>query len=147
MNQTSHIMMLLEGMSLPVNQWDKKLRAANWSLCSSDDGHHWVGVRKAENDTTIRKLVDNCGSERQKIWYTVFEVSCGLASTGRAVWKGGQSIYRLTVVHINHTIARTARRSCKISFADLLLLCADFQVDFVGRDFDTFSYRYFRTES
>ena len=52
-NQTSHIMMLVEGTSLTVNQWDKKLRAANWTLSSSDDGHHWVGVRKAEHDAKI----------------------------------------------------------------------------------------------
>ena len=58
MNQTSHSMMLVEGTSLTANQWDKKLRAPHWSLCSSDDGHHWVGVRKAENVTTIRQLVD-----------------------------------------------------------------------------------------
>ena len=105
--------------------------AANWTLGSSDDGHHWVGVRKAENGTTIRKLVDNCGSEHQKIWYTVFEVNFGLTSTGRAVWKGGQT--------------RAACRSCRINFGDFLLLCAHFQVDFMGRDFNTFSYRYFRT--
>ena len=147
MNQTSHIMMLVEGTSLTVSQWDRKLRAANWALCSSDDGHHWVGVRKAENGTTIRKLVDNCGSEHQKIWYTAFEVNFGLTSTGRAVWKGGQSVYRLMVVHINHAIAGTACRSCRINFGDLLLLCAHFQVDFTGGDINAFSYRYFRTGS
>ena len=45
MNQTSHIMMLVEGTSLAVNQWDRKLKEANWTLGSSDDHHHWVGVR------------------------------------------------------------------------------------------------------
>ena len=34
MNQTSHIMMLAEGTSLAVNQWDRKLREANWTLTS-----------------------------------------------------------------------------------------------------------------
>ena len=92
MNQTSHIMMLVEGTSLTVNQWDKKLQAANWTLCSSDDGRHWDGVHKAETDTTIRKLAHNSGSEHQKIWHTIFEVSFGLTSTGCAVWKGGQFI-------------------------------------------------------
>ena len=139
-NQTSHIMMLVEGASLTVNQWDKKLQAAIWTPCSSDDGHHWVGVRKADNDAKIRKLVENCGSEHQKIWYTVFEVSFGLTSTGKAVWKGGHGVYRLMVVHVSHAIARSACRSCRIIFADLLLLCTHFQVDFTGGDFDTFSY-------
>ena len=40
MDQTSHIMMLVEGTSLSVNQWDKKLKEANWTLSSSDDRHH-----------------------------------------------------------------------------------------------------------
>ena len=119
-------MMLVEGTSLTVNQWDKKLReTGDWSLCSSDEGHHWVG-------TTIRKLVDNCGSEDQKIWYTVFEIDIGLASTGRAAWKGKQVKYRLTVVHINRAIARTACRSCRTNSTDLLLLCAYFQLNFMG---------------
>ena len=89
-------MMLVEGASLAVNQWDKKLREANWTLCSSDDGHHWLGVRKAEHGAQIKKLVDNCGSEHQKIWYTVFEIKFGLTSTGKASWKGGggQDVYR-----------------------------------------------------
>ena len=51
------------------------------------------------------------------------------------------------VVHVNHAIARSACRSCRINFADLLLLCAHFQVDFMGGDFNAFSYRYFRTGS
>ena len=34
-----------------------------------------------------------------------------------------------------------------INFADLLLLCAHFQVNFMGGDFNAFSYRYFRTGS
>ena len=40
MNQTSHIMMLAEGTSLSVNQWDRKLKEANWTPGSSDDRHH-----------------------------------------------------------------------------------------------------------
>ena len=53
-NQTSHIIMLVEGTSDPgtslaVNQWDKKLKEANWTLGSSDDHHHWVGVRTAQH--------------------------------------------------------------------------------------------------
>ena len=44
-NQTSHIMMLVEGTLLSVNQWDQKLKSANWTLSSSDDHHHWVGGR------------------------------------------------------------------------------------------------------
>ena len=81
MNQTSHIT-----TSLGVSQWDQKLRDANWTLCSSDDGHRWLGVRKDENETHLRKLVDICGSEHQKIWYTVFEVKRGLTSTCKSVW-------------------------------------------------------------
>ena len=69
MNQASHIMMLVEGTSLAVNQWDRKLREANWTLCSSDDHHHWLGVRTVHSDTAVRKLVDKCSSEHQKIWY------------------------------------------------------------------------------
>ena len=70
----------------------------------------WEPNRKAENGTMIRKLLGNCGGKHQKIWYTVtvFEVNFGLISTGRAVWKGGQSVYRVMVVHVNHAIARTA---------------------------------------
>ena len=92
MNQTSHIMMLVEGTSLPVNQWDEKLKEANWTLGSSDDRHHWVGVRTATAGTSVKKLVDNCGSEHQKIWYAVFDVTLGETSNGDPVWKGGQAV-------------------------------------------------------
>ena len=56
-NQTSHIMMLVEGTSLSVNQWDRKLKEANWTLGSFDDHHHWVGVRTASTGTSVTKLV------------------------------------------------------------------------------------------
>ena len=125
-NQTSHIMMLVEGTSLSVSQWDKKLKEANWTLGSSDDHHHWVGVRTASTGTSVTKLVDNCGSEQQKIWYAVFDVTLGETSKGGQVWKGGQNVYRLMVVHVNHAVARTACRSCRINFADLLILRAHF---------------------
>ena len=147
MNQTSHIMMLVEGTSLSVNQWDRRLKEANWTLGSSDDRHHWVGVRTASTGTSVTKLVDNCGSEQQKIWYAVFDVNLGETSKGGQVWKGGQNVYRLMVVHVNHAVARTACRSCRINFADLLILCAHFQVDLMGGDFSAFSYRYFRSGS
>ena len=139
--------MLVEGTSLAVNQWDRKLREANWALGSSDDHRHWLGVRTANANTSVKKLVDNCGSEQQKLWYTVFEVSLGTTSTDQQVWKGGQSVYRLMVMDVNHAVARTACRSCRINFADLLILCAHFQVDFMGGDFNAFSYRYFKTGS
>ena len=104
-NQTSHIMMLVEGTSLAVNnQWDRKLKEANWTLGSSDDHQHWVGIRAAHRGTSVKKLVDNCGSEQQKIWYTVFEVTLGETSKGNQVWKGGQSVYRLMVVHCMSTM-------------------------------------------
>ena len=92
MNQTSHIMMFVTGTSLAANQRDQKLRDANWAFCSSDDGHHWFSVCKAENETQIRKLVDNCGSEHQKIWYTVFEVKFGLTSTCKSVYGRAPSL-------------------------------------------------------
>ena len=145
MNQTSHIMMLVEGTSLAVNQWDEKLRAEGWTLGSSDDHHHWVGVRTASFGTTVTPLVDNCGSTHQKIWYAIFDVKLGNTSDGKNVWKGGQNFYRVMVVHVNHLVARTACRSCRINFADLLMLCAHFQVDLMGGDFNAFSYRYYRT--
>ena len=47
------------------------------------------------------------------------------------------------VVHVNHAIARSACRSCRINLADLLLLSAHFQVDLMF--INAFSYRYFRT--
>ena len=53
-NQMSHIMMLVEGTSLAVNQWDKKLKEASWTLGSSDNHHHWVGVRTAYSGTSER---------------------------------------------------------------------------------------------
>ena len=136
MNQTSHIMMLVEGTSLAVNQWDNKPKDAKWTPGSSDDHHHWVGVRTAYRGTSVKKLVDDCGSEQQKIWYTVFEVTLGETSKGNQVWKGGQSVYRLMVVHVNHAVARTACRSCRINCADLLILCAHCQVDLMGGDFN-----------
>ena len=145
MNQTSHIMMLVEGTSLAVNQWDEKLRAEGWTLGSSDDHHHWVGVRTASFGTTVTPLVDNCGSTHQKIWYAIFDVKLGNTSDGKNVWKGGQNFYRVMVVHVNHLVARTACRSCRINFADLLMLCAHFQVDLMGGDFNAFSYRYYRS--
>ena len=146
MNQTSHIMMLAEGTS-SVNQWDEKLRNANWTLSSSDDHHRWVGVRTASTGTSITPLVDNCGSVHQKIWYAVFDVKLGNTSDGKPVWKGGQNVYRVMVVHVHHAVARTACRSCRINFADLLVLCAHFQVDLMGGDFNAFSYRYYRSGS
>ena len=145
MNQTSHIMMLVEGTSLSVNQWDKKLKEANWTLGSSDDRHHWVGVRTASSGTSITKLVDNCGSGSQKIWYAVFGVELGFTSQGNQVWKGGQNVYRVMVVHVHHAVARTACRSCRVNFADLLVLCAHFQADLMGGDFNAFSYRYYKS--
>ena len=60
--------MLIEGTSLAVNQWDCKLREADWTLSSSDDHHHWPDVRTAHANTSVKKLVDNCGSEQQKIY-------------------------------------------------------------------------------
>ena len=147
MNQTSHIMMLVEGTSLSVNQWDQKLKSANWTLSSSDDHHHWVGVRTASSGTSITPLVDNCGSVHLKIWYAVFDVKLGNTSNGEPVWKGGQNVYRVMVVHIHHAVARTACRSCRINFADLLVLCAHFQVDLMGDDFNAFSYRYYKSGS
>ena len=90
MNQTSHIMLLVEGTSLSVNQWDRKLKEANWTLGSSDDHHHWVGVRTASAGTSVTKLVDNCSSEHQKIWYAVFDVTLGVTSNGNQVWKGAR---------------------------------------------------------
>ena len=126
---------------------DKKLKEANWTLGSSDDHHHWVGVRTASTGTSVTKLVDNCGSEQQKIWYAVFDVNLGETSKGGQVWRGGQNVYRLMVVHVNHAVARTACRSCRINFADLLILRARFQVDLMGGDFNAFSYRYFRSGS
>ena len=51
------------------------------------------------------------------------------------------------VARINYAIARTACRPCRANFADLLLLCAYFQVDFMGGDLNAFSNRYFKTGS
>ena len=51
------------------------------------------------------------------------------------------------VVHVNHAVPRTACRSCRINLADLLILCAHFQVDLMGGDFNAFSYRYFQSGS
>ena len=62
---------------------------------------------------------------------------------GQQAWKGGPRVYRLTIVHVNHAVARTACRSCRVNFADLLILCAHFQVDLMGCDFNAFSYRCF----
>ena len=112
-NQTSHIMMLVEGTSLAVTHWDRKLRDANWTLSSSDDHHHWLGVRTAHHGATVRKLVDNCGSEHQKIRYAVFDVNFGLASTDKQVWKGEQCVYCLMVVHVNHAVARTVQNQLR----------------------------------
>ena len=78
MNQTSHIVMLVEGTSLAVNQWDEKLREEGWTLGPTDDHHHWVGVRTASAGTTVTPLIDNCGSTHQKIWYAIFESSWGI---------------------------------------------------------------------
>ena len=96
-------------------------------------------VRKAENETQIRKLVDNCGSEHQKIWYTVFEVKLGLTSTWKSVWKGGQNVYRLMAVHVNHAIAWSACRSCRTSFATCCFSARACRLDFMGGDFNAFS--------
>ena len=51
------------------------------------------------------------------------------------------------VVHIHHAVARIACRSCRVNFADLLILCAHFQVDLMGGDFNAFSYRYYKSGS
>ena len=123
----------IEGTSLSVKQWDKKLKEANWTLGSSDDHHDWVGVR-ASSGTAITELVDNCGSDHQKIWNAIFDVKLGKTSNDEPVWKGGQNVYRVMVVHIHHAVARTVCRSCRINFADLLVLCAHLQVGLMGGD-------------
>ena len=69
MNQTSHIKMLVEGTSLAVHQWDKKLKEANWHSV------HPTTTIIGYSGTSVKKLVDNCVSEQQKIWYAVFEVT------------------------------------------------------------------------
>ena len=101
----------------------------------------------AFSGTSVKKLVDNCGSEKQKIWYTLFEVNVGETSTGQQVWKVGQGVHRLMVALVNHAVARTACRSYRINFADLLILCAHFRVGLMGGDFNAFCYRYFRSGS
>ena len=58
-----------------------------------------------------------------------------------------KAFYRLMVVHVNHAVARTARRACRINFADLLILRARFQVDLMGGDFNALNYTYFKTGS
>ena len=143
-SQTSHVMTLVEGTSLSVSEWGKKFREANWRLCGSDDGHHWV--RRLSRAQGFRN-VDNCGSERLKIWHAIFEIDFGYASTGKTVWQGSQVKYRVMLIHINHAIARTGCRACRINFADLLLLCAYFQEGLMGGEFNAFSYKYFRTGS
>ena len=87
----------------------------------------------ASTCTKTRRLVDSCGSEHQKIWYAIFEIDFGYASTGSAVWKGGQAKDRFMVVHINHAIARTACRARHINFADLLLVFTYFYGCFRAR--------------
>ena len=72
MNQTSHIMMLVEGTSLAVNQWDEKLRQEGWTLGSSDDHHHWVGVRTASANTIGHSL------DRQLRQYPSEDLVCNL---------------------------------------------------------------------
>ena len=85
MNQTTHIVILAEGSSLTINQWDDKLHAREWVLARSDDGHHWVGVRRARHDTSVKVLVDNCAAEKQNIWYSIFEVDFGFTSNGTPI--------------------------------------------------------------
>ena len=83
MNQISHIMIVVEGSSLTVNQWDNRLREQEWVLAHSDHGHHWVGARQATQNTQVKALADNCGREKQKIWYPIFEVDfCFTFSAG-----------------------------------------------------------------
>ena len=65
MNQTSRIMILVEGSSP--------------TLARSDDGHHWVGVHHGSNSVSVKVFFDSCGQEKQKIWYTIFEIDFGLS--------------------------------------------------------------------
>ena len=50
-------------------------------------------------------------------------------------------------MHIHHALARTACRSCRINFADLLFLCAHFQINLMGGDFNALRYRYYKSGS
>ena len=74
--------------------------------------------------------------------------SWGIPPTGTKCGRVATNVYRVMVVHvIHHAIVRTACRSCRINFADLLVLCAHFQVDLMGGDFNAFSYRYYKSGS
>ena len=67
-------------------------------------GHHWVGARQAVKNTQVKVLVDNCGQDKQKIWYTNFEVDLGWSSNNGPVHKGGQHVYHVMAVHIDSTL-------------------------------------------
>ena len=137
MNQTSHIVMLLEGSPLTVNQWDTKLRERKWALSRSDDGHPWVGVRQGASGASVKLFVDNCGSEKQKIWYTIIEIDFNYTSGGHPIYKGGQHVYRVMVVHIGLVITRSARRAARVNFGDPLVLSAYVQADLIGETGET----------
>ena len=57
--------------------------------------------------------------------------------------EGGQTIYRVTVVHINHVVPRQRCCAARVNFPDLLLLVAYLEVDSVGGDLNAFSFRYY----
>ena len=93
-------------------------------------------------NTQVKVLVDNCGHEKQKIW-CICHLQSGLwlPSSGGPLHKGGQHVYGVMVVRINHVIAvigRSACRAASLKFDDLLVLAAyppvwRLQIDFVGR--------------
>ena len=61
MNQTSHIMILVEGSSLTVNQCHIKLRTKEWVLARADD-HRWVGARQAARDASVKPTLARTSS-------------------------------------------------------------------------------------
>ena len=70
---------------------------------------------------------------------------CPIYKGGR-IYKGGQHVYRVVAVCINHAIARSACRAAGLNFGDLLVLAAYCQMDFVGGDFNALSYHYHNAE-
>ena len=101
MNQTSHIMMLVEGTSLAVNQWDKKLKEANWTLGSSDDHHHWVVREPPLMALQSRSSLTIAAVSIRRSGTPSSTSPWEMTSNGSQVWKGGQDVYRLMVVHVS----------------------------------------------
>eukprot|EP00971_Amphidinium_carterae_P345944 6487153-Amphidinium_carterae.1 len=92
-----------------------------------------------------RLLVENCEAS-VPVYFAIFEVRWGTASSGAMMERANFMFTRLMVVqvvHVDHTAARNNPSLTRDALARIRALCTVYQVDVMGGDFNTSIYKYF----